>query len=486
MAMFELVAPRSIGARLTALYIVIALSTLVLFAGIIYWRVSTNFTAEHRHFLQAKIAEMRVDLDDAHGDPQAVVTEIMHETAGSQLRQYQGRVLTADGRTMGETPGMRQELPANLFPRTTGRSPPAQMPHKRVGNHIYALTTVLLNHAGDPHTTRVQYALDVTRDEALQTNFRHTLAWAFALLLPLLALAGRAVVAHGLAPLQRITGAARSVTPTDLTARLPQTPWPRELQELVGVFNAMLGRIEEAFGRQSRFSADIAHELRTPLGHISGELEVCLRRPRDAADYRAAIESALEECGRLNGLIENLLFMARAEHAQQSVQPERFDAATACDWVILKHSTTAASRHIAIELQGSATVDADPLLFRQALANVLSNAIRHAPDLSTVLILLTSQKDGLEIRVHNEGDGIDALHLPHLFDRFYQVDAARRRGAGQGTGLGLAIVGTIMALHQGTVRIESTPGRGVTVIMEFPDSDPDLAPAPRESTPHAT
>lgn len=197
MAMLDLVTPRSIGARLTALYMVIALSALALFAGIIYWRVSTNFTAEHQRFFQAKIAELQVDMDDAHGDPRALVTEIMHETAGSQLRQYQARVLTADGRTLGETPGMRQELPANLFPLTVSRSPPAQMPKKRVGNHIYALTTVRLDHTDDPDTTRVQYALDVTRDEALQTDFRHTLGWAFALLVPLLALAGRAVAAHG-------------------------------------------------------------------------------------------------------------------------------------------------------------------------------------------------------------------------------------------------------------------------------------------------
>ena len=485
--MLELVTPRSIGARLTALYMVIALSALALFAGIIYWRLSTNFTAEHQRFLQAKIAELQVDLEDAHGDSRALVTEIMHETAGSQLRQYQARVLAADGRTLGETPGMRHELPTNLFPLTASRSPPAQMPQMRVDNHVYALTTVQLDHSGDLHPTRLQFAVDVTRDESLQADFRLTLGWAFALLLPLLALAGRAIAAYGLAPLQRISSATRSVTPTDLVARLPQTPpWPRELQELVGVFNAMLGRIEEAFGRQSRFSADIAHELRTPLGHISGELEVCLRRPRDAADYRAAIESALEECGRLNGLIENLLFMARAEHAQQSVQPERFDAAMACEWVIRQHATTAASRHIDIELQGSATVAADPLLFRQALANVLSNALRHAPDHSTLYIQLTSQKDGTEIRVHNEGDGVEAQHLPHLFDRFYQVDAARRRGAGQGTGLGLAIVGTIMALHQGSVRIESVPGSGATAIMHFPRTDLILPLADGGGPPHAT
>lgn len=154
--------------------------------------------------------------------------------------------------------------------------------------------------------------------------------------------------------------------------------------------------------------------------------------------------------------------------------------------MIQQHAAAATLRHITIERKGSATVDPDPLLFRQALANVLSSAIRHASNHSTVRILLTPQEDGTEIYVHNEDDGVAAQHLPHLFDRFYHVDAARRRGAGQGTGLGLAIVGTIMALHQGSVCIESTPGSGTTAIMQFPHTDLITPSADREIPPHAT
>ncbi|TAM92879.1 MAG: HAMP domain-containing protein [Rhodanobacteraceae bacterium] len=471
---------RSIGTRLTLLNMVIAVAALALFAGIIYWRLSINFTTEHQHFLQSKVAELQADLNEAHGDPRALVDEIIKETAGSQLRQYQARVLTSDGQTLGETPGMDHDLPRTAFPDAASESLSAKLPLKAIGDRHYALTTVLLHSSGGTGAARVQFALDVTRDEALQTNFRYTLALAFLVLVPMLALAGRWVAAQGLAPLIRITEATRSITPADLSARLALAPpWPEELHELVGVFNAMLARLEEAFARLSRFSADIAHELRTPLGNLSGELEVCLMRPRATEDYRATIESGLDECRRLNVLIENLLFMARAEHAVQTLRCERFAAAQACAWVIEQQTPGATARGVAIALQGDTTIDADPVLFRQALANVLTNAVRHAVAGSAVHVGITSGPDGVEIRVRDDGEGIDAQHLPHVFDRFYQADAARRRGIGQGTGLGLSIVAAIIDMHRGTVRIDSTRGKGTTVIMHFPRIDLQEHPATR-------
>jgi two-component system heavy metal sensor histidine kinase CusS len=459
----------SIGARLTLLYMAVALMTVAMFAGITDWRLATNFSAEHQGFVQAKAAELQADLDDARGNPAALLDEIVKETSGSKLPQYQARVLGHDGKMLGETPGMRAELPASAFAQDSAHIPSGTLDLQRVGDRGYALTTVLLRGADGGVSARVQLALDVTRDEALQTDLRRALALAFVLLVPLLALAGRWVAAKGLAPLQRISSAAGSVTPADLSARLPLAPrWPDELHELVLVINAMLARIEEAFGRLSRFSADLAHELRTPLANLSGELEVCLMRPRAADDYRAALESGLDECRRLNVLIENLLFMARAEHAEQVLHCEDFAAAQACTWVIGQHLPGAAARGIGIRLEGDAVINADPLLFRQALANLLSNAIRHSGDGGKVDIRLATVAAGVEVCVHDHGAGIEAQHLPHLFDRFYQVDAARRRGAGQGTGLGLSIVKAIVDLHHGVLRIESEPDAGTTASMLFP------------------
>jgi two-component system, OmpR family, heavy metal sensor histidine kinase CusS len=463
---------RSIGARLSLLYTLAALIAVALFAGITDWRLSSNFSAEHLRFVQAKVAEMQMDLNDAGGKSAALLGEIMKETEGSRLRQYEARVLVA-GNVLGETPGMQRELPGAVFPSPVDGLPAAPLRLQRAGQRSYILATVRMERVDGDARPVLQLALDVTRDAALQTSLRRALALAFLLLVPLLAWAGRWVAAQGLAPLTRITGAARSITPADLSARLPLTPpWPDELHDLVQVFNAMLARIEEAFARLSRFSVDLAHELRTPLANLSGELEVCLMRPRAAVDYRAALESGLEECRRLNVLIENLLFMARAEHAGQALRGERLDVAQACAWLIAQHASGAQARGIGIRLDGTATVVADPLLLRQALANLLSNAIRHSHDGGEVWITLLQLADAVEIRVRDAGEGIEASHLPRLFDRFYQVDAARRRGVGQGTGLGLSIVRTIVELHGGTVHVESVHGRGTTVSMRLPSGSP--------------
>ncbi|NNM60812.1 MAG: heavy metal sensor histidine kinase [Steroidobacteraceae bacterium] len=459
---------RSIERRLTLLYTLVALVAVALFAGISDWRVAANFRSEHRDFLRAKTAELQLDLDDAHGNPQALVAEIIRETAGSRLREYLARVRVG-GRTLGETPGMRALLPVDVFPPLPVGWPSTRPRRHRHDGMEYALTTVRLRAVGRGAAPVVQMALDVTRDAALQTDLRQVLALAFVLLVPLLVLVGRWIAGQGLAPLARISAAARAITPADLSTRLPLTPpWPDELQELVKVFNEMLARIEEAFGRLSRFSADLAHELRTPLGNLSGALEVCLMRPRDAQSYRDAIESGLEECRRLSGLIENLLFMARTEHADQALRPERFVAEQICSWVVTHMAAEAAAQSIRIRIIGQAEVSADPLLFRQAIANLLSNAIRHSPPGGEVRIELRPGADAVEVRVEDDGEGIEAHHLPQLFDRFYQVDAARRRGAGQGTGLGLSIVKAIVDLHQGTVRVASVRGVGTSVSMRFP------------------
>lgn len=465
----------SIGARLTLLHTLIALTAMALFAGVASWRLSANFTAEHARFLQEKIAELQRDLSDAGGDPRELLTEVAKETTGAHLQPYQARLIAADGRVLGETPGMRYGLPPEAFPLSS-RGDAMADGRQRVGDRSYVLTAAVLQ--GPAHTAppRLQIALDVTRDAALLTDFRRALAVSFVILALLLVLGGRWVSERGLAPLTRIVSAARGVTPTHLSARIPQTPpWPRELHELVGVFNRMMASIEEAFARLSRFSADLAHELRTPLGNLRGELEVCLMRPRSVEEYCAALESGLEECRRLNVLIDNLLFMARAEHAELVLRRERFDAAQACAWVIAQHAPGAAARGITIRLEGAAQIDADPVLFRQALANLLSNALRHSKANGEVRVELREDANGdVEVHVRDEGEGIDALHLPHLFDRFYQVDAARHRDAGQGTGLGLSIVKSIADLHGAAVDIASAPGAGTAAMLCFPAVDADV------------
>lgn len=462
-------APRkipSIGLRLTVLNIATVLVAMVLVAVVVMWQLSATFRAEHGRFFADKIAELQTDF--AQGQATAVVAEIARETGDRETRPYAARVLASDGRVLGATPGMASALPAAAFPAVTAARDTAHS--YAAGQRMFALVTVPLHAATDTAPLKLQIALDITRDHRLLMALRHAMWLTFGGLTLLLVLAGYAVSAHSLAPLQRIAGAARAVTPARLAARIPtDPPWPRELAELVGVFNAMLARLEEAFTRLSRFSSDLAHELRTPLSNMSGAVEVCLLRERTDPEYRAVLESNLEECRRLAALVENLLFMARVEHAETAVRIETIDGAEATSWVAAQQAPAAAARGLTIEVNGHAAVTADAVLFRQALTNLVSNAIVHSEAHGAIRVELDRDGNASRVRVIDQGVGIDPQHLPHLFDRFYRVDPARAGGNGQGSGLGLAIVKSIAELHGGSVEVQSQPGAGTRVILRFPD-----------------
>jgi two-component system heavy metal sensor histidine kinase CusS len=242
------------------------------------------------------------------------------------------------------------------------------------------------------------------------------------------------------------------------------------LASLAGTFNQMLDRLEESFERISRFSADIAHDLRTPVNNIRGETEVALARVRSAEEYREVIESCLEESVRLSELIGDLLFLARAESPLTHVRRECVDVAELLSGVREYYEASASDGGVSLTTATSAEpviAQLDRTLLQRAVGNLISNALAHTPPGGAVVLGTNTDSSMIHIEVSDTGAGIPPEALPRVFDRFFRVDSSRSQASG-GTGLGLAIVQSIALLHGGNVEISSKLGQGTQVTLHMP------------------
>jgi two-component system heavy metal sensor histidine kinase CusS len=274
-------------------------------------------------------------------------------------------------------------------------------------------------------------------------------------------------------PVRKITAAAQRIRADALEERISAWHWPRELAALAAEFDRMLQRLEDSFNRLKQFSADIAHELRTPVNNLMGETEVALTRQRAPEEYRRVLESSLEEYHRLAAMIDRMLFLSRADNASVHLERTQFAGRAAIDSVCSYYESLANEVGVRLVADGEGDLSADPGLFRRALSNVLANAIHHTPSGGAVRVSIRSDGKGHVVEVNDTGSGIAQQHLDKLFDRFYRADTARTShptGTGQpiGAGLGLAIVKAIMDLHEGRVAIESVLGKGTNVELRFP------------------
>ncbi|MBU6358155.1 MAG: heavy metal sensor histidine kinase, partial [Rhodospirillales bacterium] len=231
-------------------------------------------------------------------------------------------------------------------------------------------------------------------------------------------------------------------------------------------FNLMLDRLEQSFLQLSQFSADLAHELRTPISNLRGELEVALSRPRSDDTYREVLGSALEECTRISRVIQSLLFLARAEMVGAPPAVETLDLDTEITTVLEFYQPMAAEGGLSLtaRVRPGLPIQFDRILLQQALGNLVANAIAHTVAGGQITIEVAEAPEQLTIRTTDTGQGIAPEHLPHVFDRFYRADPARSHVGGN-LGLGLAVVRAIMALHGGRVTIESKEGQGTTVSL---------------------
>ncbi|MGF6855923.1 heavy metal sensor histidine kinase [Paraburkholderia sp. CI3] len=331
----------------------------------------------------------------------------------------------------------------------------------RNGAPIRGILTDARLHNGD--TATVLIARNMSDRWRLLDRYRDKLNLAGAAGVILAMLLSYLLIRAALRPLRDIAASAGLVTVNRLNTRITVARVPSELEALVNALNAMLGRVEHGFQRLSRFTADLAHDMRTPISNMRGAAEVALARPRSSDEYESLLASNLEECDRLSRMIENVLFLARAEHPQFVKHMRKFDAGQELTRIAEYFEGIADDANVRVQVTGAATLTADLELFRRAASNLLANAIRYTPTGGEIALDVRASADAVRVTVSNEGRPIAAEHLERIFDRFYRVDPSRSSlpssGMSQGstgsTGLGLAIVRTIMELHGGTVHAES-------------------------------
>ena len=276
-------------------------------------------------------------------------------------------------------------------------------------------------------------------------------------------LAGRA-----LRPVDAMTLAAQRITGGDLTQRIPITSQD-EIGRLASTFNDMIARLEVSIAQTRQFSADASHELRTPLTIIKGEAELSLRKSRSSDFYRAVLESNLEEIDRMSRIVDELLFLSRADLGEVIMSSAPVQLDTLVREIHSQATVLGQERHVETTLEHiePARVMGDEWRLRELILNVVDNAVKYSPPRGAVHISLTTTRDTALVLVRDHGIGIAPDEQHAIFDRFYRTDAARAH-AQKGTGLGLAICKWIVEAHHGSIRVESVFGEGALFTISLP------------------
>ncbi len=291
---------------------------------------------------------------------------------------------------------------------------------------------------------------------------------AGSIMLLLAAAGGYLMAGRALAPVRQITELAATIDPTDLDARLALDLPDDELGQLVQTFDAMLARIERGFDQQRQFTADAAHELRTPLGFMRSQVDVALRRPRSAQEYQLALEALDGDIDRMTRLVTALLTVSRSESGQLALHRIALDLQALIHATLASYEPLASERGLVLVDESSVvTMPADADLLGQLLTNLIDNAVTHTPAGGSIAVGCASENGQARIWVADTGTGIPSEHQERVFDRFYRVDAGRSRGSG-GAGLGLTIARAIVEAHGGTISLQSTVGSGTRIDVTLP------------------
>lgn len=457
--------PRSIAFQLILLFTLAAALLLACGLGVVYSIVTHHAFAEDNAVLADKVFVLSADLRE--NGPETFGEELTAHRSG-QHTPYWIRILDSHGRATAATPEMDRLIPTNIFPaaREPAEAIRTRQDYRSAGK-LFSLVSFTEHYGGETYT--IQVAQDRSSDEQVERNL--ALLFIAVLFGGILAstLIAIIVTRRGLRPLRKMTESLQRIGPDQLKERIGSEGWPHELQPLASAFDQMLKRLDDSFTRLSQFSADLAHELRTPIANMLGEAQVALTRDRTAAEYRETIESTVAECERLSRIVDNLLFVARVDAASEPIARKWFDARAAVEKIAAFYQMVADDHDVTINCSGHGQIYADPDLFERMVGNLLDNALRFTARHGAIGVAVSKHNSDFEVAVSDNGSGIPPEHLPRVFDRFYRAESSR---SSDGAGLGLALVKSIVELHGGSATIQSELNHGTTVVLRFPAGSP--------------
>lgn len=460
--------PRSVRVRLTLWHVAALLVVLALYAGGVFMFVQRNLVTDldqqlHEDFDRAEESfswnpdgTLSWHFADRTSDEQADETE-----RGPWLMVWalDGRLLYQD-RT---APGAIRTAP-RLVARTSERSESVTLPG---GGQVRQLT-------GPQDVAGSEVVVRVARPEDRLRRELRDLLIVLLLGIPaagvLAGIGGYVVARRGLAPIDRMAAGARAMTAARLGDRFPVENPADELGHLASVFNETFGRLEASFEQLRRFTADASHEMRTPLTALRTVGEVGLQETRNGEAYREIIGSMLEEADRLSQLVESLLMLARADGGHVRLNRERVDLGELAREVADHLGALAEDRlqAIAVESSGPVLADADRVVLRQAVINLLDNAIKYSPAGGGIRLVAAARPGEAVLEVRDSGPGIAPEHTARIFERFYRIDKGRSRSAG-GVGLGLSIARWAVEVHGGHIEVESPETGGSVFRIVLPE-----------------
>ncbi|AWM79859.1 hypothetical protein DKL61_05510 [Gammaproteobacteria bacterium ESL0073] len=439
----------SLTFRLALMFSLSALAVLLLLGFAVLYVVNQHFISQDRMMLEAQSQHIAQSLHQV--DTLSQVSTYLGHTVSENAHSEHGFIIVvanAAGDVLFNS-SPTQNLSALALPSKTLGAKLSTLHQNDISYRILTKPMTIAN-----QKAIVLVALNINHHQTFLTAFKTSMWISIAVAALIMGLLACIVAQKGLKPLHLLMAQTEQITINNLSQPLPMNSTYLEISQLTATFNAMLDRLNNSFQRLVGFSSDLAHELRTPLSTMKMQNQVILSRSRTVEEYQQALHDNAQALDQMTRMVTDMLFLAKSDNGLICPEETSFALHDEINTLLDFYDYLAQEKNITLHLSGQGKLHGDKSLLQRALSNLIANAINYGDEHSTIEIKIIEETDQTQITITNQGETIDAKHLPHLFERFYRTDSSRTNNS-EGAGLGLAITAAIIAAHQGKITVSS-------------------------------